>query len=106
MSRRLHELALKKQRLQFQSTLLRERWAAQAGDLRPLLVAVDHVGQGVTWVRRHPHALLAAAVAVLVARPRATLRWARRAFFVWRFWRQGGELLRGARASSPRYGGN
>lgn len=97
MSRRLHELALKKQRLQFQSTLLRERWVAQTGDLRPLLVAVDHVGQGVTWVRRHPHALLAAAVAVLVARPRATLRWARRAFIAWQFWQRSGELLHGKR---------
>ncbi len=39
MNRRLHELALKKQRLRFQGSLLRERWAAQAQAMRPLLAA-------------------------------------------------------------------
>jgi hypothetical protein len=89
VSRRLHELALKKQRLRFQSSLLRERWAAQAAGMQTLLAGIDRVGQGVDWVKRHPRALLAVAVAVLVARPRATLRWTRRAFIAWQAWRKG-----------------
>lgn len=88
MTRRLHELALKKQRLRFQSALLRDRWEAQAGNVRPLLAGIDRVGQGLGWVRRHPTALLATGVALLVARPRATLRWARRAFVAWQLWQR------------------
>lgn len=93
MSRRLHELALKKQRLQFQSTLLRDRWMAQAGGVRPFLTGIDHVGRGVDWVRRHPTALLAMGIALLVARPRAALRWARRAFIAWQAWHKGRSWL-------------
>ncbi len=89
MNRRLHELALKKQRLRFQGSLLRERWAAQAQAMRPLLAGIDSVSEGLDWVKRHPHALVALAVAVLVARPRATLRWTRRAFIAWQAWRKG-----------------
>lgn len=93
MNRRLHELALRKQRLQFQSGLLRDRWAAQAGGVQPLLAGIDRVGQGVNWVRRHPAAVVATGVALLIARPRATLRWARRAFIAWQAWRRGGSWL-------------
>ena len=88
MNRRLHDLALTKQRLRFQSALLRDRWVDQAGNVRPLLAGIDRLGQGVDWVRRHPAALLAAGVALLVVRPRATLRWARRAFVAWKLWQQ------------------
>jgi len=93
MNRRLHELALKKQRLQFQSAQLRDRWIAQAHGVRPLLAGIDRVGRGVQWVQRHPTAVLAVGIALLVARPRTALRWTRRAFVAWQAWHKGRSWL-------------
>jgi hypothetical protein len=86
-------LALKKQRLQLKSATLREQWIGHAAGFQPLCNGVDRVGDGVRWLRGHPQALIATGVALLVARPRVMLRWARRGFVAWQAWRKGKDWL-------------
>ena len=92
MSPRLVELALKKQRLQLKSAILRDAFAAQASAWAPAFAAADQVRAGINWLRRHPVLPVAVLVALLVARPRAVLRLAGRG---WIFW-SGLKRLRGA----------
>ena len=94
MNERLLELALRKQRLQLRSIALREQWAGHAAGLRPLLDGADRVGDGVRWLRGHPQILIAGAVALLVARPKAVWRWGRRGLAGWEVWRQANHWLR------------
>lgn len=91
MNPQLLEFALRKQRLQIRSSQLRGEFAAAAVAFEPLFHAGDKLRAGVQWLRRHPEAAAAAGVAVLVARPRGLVKWARRGVLAW----QG---LRGARA--------
>jgi len=93
MNARMLELALKKQRLQLKSAMLREQWCAHARGLTPVLSAADRVRTGVAWLRRHPEVLVGAGVAVAVAKPRAVWRWLKRGVVVWQFWRRGQEWL-------------
>jgi hypothetical protein len=93
MSARLLELALKKQRLQFRSDLLREQWREHARGLAPAFVAADRVQAGFAWMQRHPAVLVGAGVAIAVARPRAAWRWFKRGVLAWQFWRRGQEWL-------------
>ncbi len=83
MSPAIVELALKKQRLQFKSAALRQDFGRQAVALAPIFGAADRVRDGARWLRRHPQAVVAAAVAIVVARPRTVFRWLRRGFFAW-----------------------
>lgn len=83
MSQREIELALKKQRLQFRSAALRDQLAADAAGLHPLFHTLDRIQGGVRWLGRHPHWVVAGLVALLVARPKAFLRWGRRSWFAW-----------------------
>lgn len=84
MSPRLVELALKKQRLQLKSALLRGIFADQASAWAPAFAAADQVRSGIAWLRRHPALPIAVLVALLVARPRALLRYVVRGWFFWR----------------------
>ncbi|MBI4997406.1 MAG: hypothetical protein HZC22_11025 [Rhodocyclales bacterium] len=93
MTSRAIELALKKQRLQFKSDLLRDQWRAHARGLAPVFGAADRVRAGVAWLRRHPEALVGVGVAVVVARPRTVWRWLKRGVVAWQFWRRGQEWL-------------
>jgi hypothetical protein len=93
MNSRLLELALKKQRLQFQSDALRDQWRNHARSLAPLFGAADHVRNGVAWLRRHPEVLVGTGVALAVARPRAIWRWVRRGAIAWQLWRNGQRWL-------------
>ena len=77
------ELALKKQRLQIASDALRDDLGRYATGLRPLFSGADLAVDGVRWARRNPQFVVAAGVALLVARPKRAWRWARRAFFGW-----------------------
>lgn len=95
MNARLLELALKKQRLQFRSDLLRQEWRAHARGLKPAFVAADRVRAGYLWLRRYPEVVVGAGVAVAVARPRAAWRWLKRGFVAWQFWRKGRQWLAG-----------
>jgi hypothetical protein len=82
------ELALKKQRLQIASEALREDFGRHATGLRPLFGGADLAVEGVRWVRRNPQLVVAAGVALLVARPKRAWRWARRGFFGWQAWQK------------------
>lgn len=82
------ELALKKQRLQIASESLRADFGRYAAGLAPAFTGADYVVKGAGWVRRHPQFVVAAAVALAVARPKRAWRWMRRAFVGWRAWRR------------------
>jgi hypothetical protein len=88
VNQKLIELALKKQRLQLKSAALRDDWVSCASALKPLCTGADRVRDAAVWLRRHPELLVAGAVALLVARPRAVFRWARRSISVVRLWRR------------------
>lgn len=88
MNSRQIELALRKQRLQLKSAILRDEFAAHATALSPLFAAGDKVHDGALWLRRNPEIAVAAGVALLVARPRTLFRWARRSVVAWQAWSQ------------------
>lgn len=82
------ELALKKQRLQQRSAALRAEIAVHAAHVAPWLAAGDKLRDGAVWLRRHPAVVVGSAFALLAARPRAVVRWARRSFVAWQAWRR------------------
>lgn len=94
MNRRLHELALEKQELALRSDLLRRQFAAAACELGPPLAVVDRLRQGLAWLRRHPPLVFALLLTAFVARPRALLGVAARAWMAWRTVRRLGSGLR------------
>lgn len=83
MSPQQVELALKRQRLQLLCAVQRDAFAYRAKAWEPAFAAVDRVRQGVAWLRQHPALPLVALLALLVARPRRALRWARHGWFIW-----------------------
>ena len=85
---RLMELALKKQRLQFDSGQLRDRLRGHARALPPLCAGVDRVRAAGRWLKERPAIPVAVAVALIVGRPRFVWRWSRRAFAAWQIWRK------------------
>lgn len=91
MNSRAVELALKKQRLQLRSAALRGELAMAATGLAPLFATADRIGEGLRWLREHHQLVVAGLVALLVARPRAALRWGRRGWFVWQALRRLGD---------------
>jgi len=97
VSPRLVELALKKQRLQLRSAALRETLASHAAAWTPAFAIADRVHAGLYWLRRHPALPVAVMTALLVARPKAALRWLKRGFFVWQTRNQLRDLLSGQR---------
>lgn len=92
-TRRLLELALKKQRLQFRSDLLREQWREHMHGLAPAFGAAERVRAGFAWMQGHPALLVGAGVAIAVARPRAVWRWFKRGVLAWQLWRRSQEWL-------------
>lgn len=93
MTARLTELALRKQRLQHQSAMLRAHCARQVAGLRPVFGFIDGVDRGTTWLRRYPYLSVTVLAALLVSRPKAVWRWLRRGVIVWQFWRRGSHWL-------------
>lgn len=82
------ELALKKQRLQIESEVLRADFGRHAGGLRPVFAGGDLAVDAAYWLRRHPEVGVAVLVALLVAKPSRIWRWGRRAFLGWQAWRK------------------
>ena len=87
------ELALKKQRLLITSENLRSDFGRYAAGLAPAFSGADCVVKGARWVSRHPQFVVAAVVALVVARPKRAWRWSRRAFVGWQAWRKVRDLL-------------
>lgn len=107
MNRRLLELALEKQRLVLRSEDLRGKFSAAAAVWQPACAGVDRLRQAADWLRRRPSLLVGLGVALLVARPRAVLRLAGRAWVVWRtlrHWRQGLRQAQGLEVGFGRAG--
>lgn len=98
---RLLELALKRQRLQFDSDARRAAAAESLHFIPQLCAGVDRLRDGVHWLAERPAIPVAVGVALLVSRPRGVLRWARRVWFGWQTWRRArdlaGELIAKAR---------
>ena len=87
------ELALKKQRLQIAGDTLRADFARHAAGLAPVFAGADYAVEGIYWMRRNPQTVVAAAVALLMIRPKVAWRWARRAFVGWQAWRKLSDIL-------------
>jgi hypothetical protein len=102
MNQRDLELALKKQRLQLRSALLRQQMSAHAANIAPLGTAVDGLRSAVAWLRAHPLLPIAAAVALIVARPRRALRWGNRAFSLWQLGKRAIAWVSAVTAGDPR----
>ena len=84
MNQKLIELALKKQRLQLQAAAQRVMIMQALESAAPAFGAAEKVRSGWRWAKAHPEWLAGIGVALLVARPRAFFRWAKRGFFIWR----------------------
>ncbi|MCK6387202.1 MAG: YqjK-like family protein [Zoogloea sp.] len=83
MSPELVALALRKQRLQIRSAEQREALVGHARAFAPVLGGIDRIADSVRWARDNAPILSGVAIFVLVARPRAALRWARRGWVGW-----------------------
>lgn len=98
-NRRLIELERRQGRLLARSEQLRDSVARDAQVLRRPLDLVDQARAGWRWLRAHPPwAMGAAALVVLVLRPRRVWRWSARLFWGWRTWRRVRPALRVAAA--------
>jgi hypothetical protein len=73
----------------------RRTLARHALPLEAALARGDSALQGVNWLKHHPVAIAAAAAAVLILRPKAAWRWAKRGFFAWRGWQAVRHILLG-----------
>lgn len=83
MNQKIVELALKKQRLQLKAAAQRVMILHALESASPAFGAAEKARAALHWARIHPEWLAGIGVALLVARPRAFFRWARRGFFVW-----------------------
>ena len=95
MNPKIVELALKKQRLQLQAAAQRVYILHALESASPVFGAAEKIRAAAHWAKAHPEWLTGIGIALLVAKPRACLRWARRGFALWRGWRS----LRGTVAS-------
>lgn len=92
MNPRIVELALKKQRLQLQAATQRVLILHAIESASPAFGIAEKARAALCWAKAHPEWLVGIGVVLLVARPRAFFRWARRGFFLWQSLRR----LRGA----------
>ena len=83
MTQKQFALALKKQRLQIRCAEQRRQLTDEAAVLMPLFTGAEYARSGWLWVRQHPEVVVGTVVVVVVVRPRATLRWARRGWLLW-----------------------
>ncbi|WP_374264610.1 YqjK-like family protein [Zoogloea sp.] len=93
MNPELVQLALHKQRLQLRSADQRAALVHHAQVFTPAFRGVDRVIDGVRWARDHAPLLTGVSLFVLVARPRAALRWARRGWLGFQLVRRVRNLL-------------
>lgn len=93
MKPELVELALHKQRLQARSAAQREALVHHARAFTPVFSGVDRVVNGVLWARDNAPILSGLAIFLVVARPRAALRWARRGWLGWQLLRRARNLI-------------
>jgi hypothetical protein len=86
MNEKALALAMRQGALKARIDEQRRTLARHAAPLESALARGDEVLKGVNWLKHHPVAIAAAVAAVLVFRPKAAWRWAKRGFFLWRGW--------------------
>lgn len=86
MTPRQVQLALKRQRLEFEAAAQRHEFAESLRPFLPAFSAVDGVNRGIHYLKAHPEIPAVAAVALFILRPRRAFRWARRGVSAWRLW--------------------
>lgn len=96
MDARQIDLALRKQRLQLRAEAERADMTRRLAGIDGALDRVDALREHVVWAKERIPVLSVALIAVLVARPRLTLRLAKRAWVGWLLVRQ----LRGGKLSA------
>lgn len=91
MSERALFLAMRHGALRERIAEQRRVLARQVMPVESLLASGDKALQGAEWLRQHPAAVGVAMAVLVVFRPKAAWRWAKRGIFVWRGW----QALRG-----------
>lgn len=90
-ARNLIELERERSRLQERIAAQREALGLHFVPVQNLLQTGDRIADVLNtvrgFVRRHPVALGSLAAVVLLRKPRAIMRWARRGLLLWRSWR-------------------
>jgi hypothetical protein len=97
MNPKLLELATRHGALKSRIDEQRRVLARHSVPLEAALARGDAVLKGVDWLKHHPAAVVVAVSAAIIVRPRRTLRWARRGYFLWRGWQAIRASLIGAR---------
>lgn len=81
-------LALRQQQLLARSSELRQQWVQQTQTWQRPLAWLDRGMQAWQWLRARPAVPLAAAVALVLLRPRRAWRWSMTLWWGWRQWRR------------------
>lgn len=92
------EIMARKARLAERIANQREQLAGRLESLQPLLRIADGGVSAARAIRAHPEWAALAAGVFVVLRPRRTLVWLRRGFWVWRSWKWAKRTLSGALA--------
>ncbi len=96
MTPRQLELALKRQRLEFQVAAQRRELAECVRPFMPVISGLDSVHRGIHYLKTHPEISAVAAVVVFILRPGRAFRWLRHGFSAWRLWGNLRRRLHGA----------
>jgi hypothetical protein len=102
MNLRAIELALKRQRLQLRAAEQRLTLRRDLAALNPAFAVADTARAGWNWLRENPEWLVGGGVILLVARPRAVLRWTRRGLMAWQLAREVRRTLDALQVAGPR----
>ena len=91
MNQRLDELHLQRGRLLERIATQRAALDRELEPVRSTLYTTDRVlarvHAGVDYLKAHPAIVALAFAALVITKPRRTLRWSRRAYAVWQTWR-------------------
>jgi hypothetical protein len=102
VSLRALELALKRQSLQLRAAQQRLTLRGELATLNPAFAVADTARAGWHWLKANPEWLVGGAVVLLVARPRAVLRWTRRGLVAWQLAREARRTLDAVSATGAR----
>jgi hypothetical protein len=83
-----HELLQRQQALLLRSAQLRFKLKDQVQVFRRPLGLADSAQSGLQWLYRNPAWPIGAATLLLVLRPKRTIAWAGRAWWVWKSYRR------------------
>lgn len=81
-------LARRREILLARSTLLRKQLVEQAVVLSPVFSTADRLQEAYWWIRAHPEALAAGALALMVWRPRKAWSLGWRAWSMWKLYQR------------------